>query len=114
MNPCTVPLPVVVPTTRRPLDHVAAWLNDRLNDLARRLGTLLRGRVRTAPAQPVLGGITPAQPMLGGTTPAQPMPAAMTPPDGLSDAALRDIGFAAWQIEQRAVARSREVERWLW
>lgn len=35
-------------------------------------------------------------------------------PDGLSAAALRDIGFAAWQIERQELQRTREVERWLW
>lgn len=35
-------------------------------------------------------------------------------PDGLDAALLRDIGFAAWQVEQRELQRIREIERWLW
>lgn len=35
-------------------------------------------------------------------------------PDGLSAAALRDMGFAAWQVERHELQRTRDVQRWLW
>ena len=83
------------PSVRMPARRSAVQaLVDRLRELADRHGVLLRGSRAVARRPLDLGSI-----------------AAL---DGLDDAMLRDIGFAAWQVEQRALRRSREVERWLW
>ena len=82
--------PVVIATRR----SIAQALADRLCELADRFGALLR-KPAGPPAQAIdLSGVRAL--------------------DGLGDAMLRDIGLAAWQLEQRALHRSREVERWLW